>query len=54
MMASIKKVTSHLETAERQIETLRASHPHADVVSALTALHAAVTELTGIVRSDRV
>ena len=53
-MASIKKVASHLDTAERQIEALRTSVSNADLVPVLTSLHSALLELSGIVRSDRV
>lgn len=53
-VASIKKVLTNLELAQRQIEVLRARHPDADVLPALESLHAALNELTGIVRSDRV
>ena len=53
-MASIKKVTSHLDAAQRQIEVLRAHDPRSEVTAALASLHAALEELAGIVRSDRV
>lgn len=53
-MASIKKVATHLDAAERQIASLREHDPGSEVVSVLVGLHAAVTELAGIVRSDRV
>jgi hypothetical protein len=53
-MASIKKVTSHLDAAQRQIEVLRTNDPGSDVLAVLTSLHAALDELAGIVRTDRV
>lgn len=53
-MASIKKVTSHLDAAQRQIEVLRKLDPDSEVLTVLASLHAALDELAGIVRSDRV
>lgn len=53
-MASIKTVLTNLERAQRQIEVLRVRHLDADVVPVLESLHAALVELAGIVRSDRV
>lgn len=53
-MASIKKVVSHLDAAQRQIEVLRTHDPNSDVLAVLASLYAAVDELAGIVRTDRV
>ncbi len=53
-MASIKKVASHLDSVERQIEVLRKHDPSSDMLPVLTSLHAALQELAGIVRTDRV
>ena len=53
-MASIKKVASHLDSAERQIGVLRTQDLDSEVLSVLTSLHAALEELAAIVRTDRV
>lgn len=53
-MASIKKVTSYIDDAQRHLDSLLAHDADPDVVAALNSLHSALTELAAIVRSDRV
>lgn len=53
-MASIKKVGAHLDAAEREISAMAAHQADPAVLAVLTQLHAAIGELAGIVRSDRI
>lgn len=53
-MASIKKVRTFLDETHAHLEILRARETDRDVLACLAGLHAAVSELSAIVRTDRV